>query len=680
MGPMANSIDDQARRETPHLQWKGTWRWLAMLVFFNLALFLLLYPRGSHFLEDMLGAYLPLAQAGKGSGQGNLIHFYTRLVFPLFGHNPLPYHLTTWLLHLVNAGLLFVLVRRLTGHGPTGFAAALFFSIHPGLTGVVFITKRVDTLCAMALSLAGLLLLLSYLRRGNRLRLAGCAGCLLLGAACRLNMAGLALLSLCLCLLGAEGLKTPLRRRLQDAALLLAALLLPAALLALAASSGTDAVPKALGGTLGELADTLPCLASSGWERLLLHTSLVRSAILPLDPRPMASNLPGPVGVPWVQLPALAMLLVQLVLTIKFKALPTRFFLLWLLLAPAPFLLQTASGECGGLAMKDKYVYLLLPATCALWAMVALGLGRLARSHSGRAGWLVSALLMVSLVAPMLVGLHQRARCRDAAGEVTRQGLDGVRTALAREPSPKVLYLLLPNEVYRYQTFTGTGDLLPLAGAQITGPAPRHILLEYPTYLGHAGLNLYPHLALTLPTTGADVSIRTTWPRAVIAYRHQPTPGMEEITDRVFPRTQVQLNLRIPPGIAEPLFLGGDLAPFTPSSALDLSSPVTLDLPPGLFAYCLRDSAGRALLIRDDQPDRRPVRGQRNLLPLVNPALPLGLSTLDDHTAHRLRLLREQVLLAPIRPGPRLLLAKLLSELEFLDAAGAELEAAEALK
>lgn len=64
-------------------------------------------------------------------------HLFFGAAVPLFGSNPFPYHLPSWLLHGVNVGLLYLFVRRLSGNAlPAAFAAALFGTTRLHVTAV----------------------------------------------------------------------------------------------------------------------------------------------------------------------------------------------------------------------------------------------------------------------------------------------------------------------------------------------------------------------------------------------------------------------------------------------------------------------------------------------------------------------------------------------------------------
>ncbi len=80
----------------------------------------------------------------------------------LWGLAPAGYHLTNVILHGLNAALVFLLIRRLTGAGGYwAFAAALFFSLHPlRVEAVSWITSRKEVLFAFFYFLS----LLAYLK------------------------------------------------------------------------------------------------------------------------------------------------------------------------------------------------------------------------------------------------------------------------------------------------------------------------------------------------------------------------------------------------------------------------------------------------------------------------------------------------------------------------------------
>ena len=64
----------------------------------------------------------------------NLGHYLEKRVW---GLDPFGYHLSQWLLHALNAGLLAGVVRTVVGRGVWGWVAALLWSVHPALSAAV---------------------------------------------------------------------------------------------------------------------------------------------------------------------------------------------------------------------------------------------------------------------------------------------------------------------------------------------------------------------------------------------------------------------------------------------------------------------------------------------------------------------------------------------------------------
>lgn len=76
----------------------------------------------------------------------------------LFGGNPVGYHATNLLLHLVVCALVFLLALRLTGARSAAGVAALLFAVHPAAAEpVAYVSARADLLCAAFLLAAVLL-------------------------------------------------------------------------------------------------------------------------------------------------------------------------------------------------------------------------------------------------------------------------------------------------------------------------------------------------------------------------------------------------------------------------------------------------------------------------------------------------------------------------------------------
>jgi len=119
-----------------------------------------------------LGHYVPLSWMTLG------------IDYTLWGMNPLGYHLTSAMLHAVNAALVYLLAVRLfsateVGAGPTGeqrlrtlasIVAALVFALHPlRVESVAWVTERRDVLC-FCFAAGSVLAYLRHLDRGVRPR------------------------------------------------------------------------------------------------------------------------------------------------------------------------------------------------------------------------------------------------------------------------------------------------------------------------------------------------------------------------------------------------------------------------------------------------------------------------------------------------------------------------------
>lgn len=680
------------------------WPWIPVLALVNTLLIVLLYPRGSFFIEDVLSVFLPYARAEVWPGMGNLSHFYFRLVYPLFGEVPLPYHLVTGALHLLNTILLFLLVSRLARDRAAGLMAALIMSVHPALGDTVFITKRVDTLCAVALCLTGLLLVRRWLGEGGRQRhllLAALAA--LISLAWQPTAVGLWLLAPVMCLIPGRGRGTqslPGTRSLQAVGVVASLLTVPL-LVAMGLLLWSRVNRGASVGSISSVGDALACLGGSWLERLLGLGAMVQRSVVPLPLSPAWIAGTGGQLTAGQVLPA-TLLLFQVGLIVGLRSGVVRLALCWLLLATLPFLLQTS--PCAGFALKEKYLYMILPGACLVWGLILAEGGRrlsgtLPPRLRGRA--LVAGLLLcLPLCAVLLHSLNEKARHRDTAGRVVQQGAELLRTGLASSPGrEKLAYFFFSNEVHRYQTFTGGGDLLPQALSHLPQvPRPRHLTVEHPAYVGgETGWNLYRHLGHTpvlkpgspgqlesliaskspLPP-GLDSRLPPTLSRLVYVHHTHPDHGIQEISARVFPATRVRLSVRLPEGVKGPLYLGGDVAALSraPLKVEQGLATVILPLGPGLHRLCLRGAdGGGSYVLRSDDPQRFPVRGGMVLLPVASRALPLGLEEHEGSAPHRrVMALREQIMLAPRARALRVGLVQAYEEMGFHGAAQVELE------
>ncbi|MFA7369385.1 MAG: hypothetical protein WC334_07050, partial [Kiritimatiellales bacterium] len=68
----------------------------------------------------------------------------------VYGLNPFGFHLTNVLLHMANAGLLFLVLRRMTGSVWRSALVTAFFAFHPlRVESVVWVTERKDVLSGL---------------------------------------------------------------------------------------------------------------------------------------------------------------------------------------------------------------------------------------------------------------------------------------------------------------------------------------------------------------------------------------------------------------------------------------------------------------------------------------------------------------------------------------------------
>lgn len=82
----------------------------------------------------------------------------------LSGVDAMSFHAGSLLLHLLNIGLVYALILRLTGHGRVAFLTSMFFAVHPMQAEVVaWVSARKDLLCTF-FSLGSLIAYTTYLK------------------------------------------------------------------------------------------------------------------------------------------------------------------------------------------------------------------------------------------------------------------------------------------------------------------------------------------------------------------------------------------------------------------------------------------------------------------------------------------------------------------------------------
>jgi Dolichyl-phosphate-mannose-protein mannosyltransferase len=146
----------------------------------------------SYFFNDDFHwlAAAPLFRLGHVVHLDDYTHFYRPVIEiyfhagrQVFGCDPMPFHVASIVIHLINTLLLFLLARALTGRDGFAWLAALLFCVQPGYTeAVAWVAAITDLLPATWFLLTLWLNLLFLQRRGTAwylLSLTAFAACLL---------------------------------------------------------------------------------------------------------------------------------------------------------------------------------------------------------------------------------------------------------------------------------------------------------------------------------------------------------------------------------------------------------------------------------------------------------------------------------------------------------------------
>jgi protein O-mannosyl-transferase len=108
---------------------------------------------GKIFTNTYVGLYLPITMATY------------MLEYSAFGPNPMPYHLTNLIIHLINTVLVFMLIIKIRPGTYLASIVAFVFALHPmHAESVTWISERKDVLYAL-FYLAGLLSWLYYIQK-----------------------------------------------------------------------------------------------------------------------------------------------------------------------------------------------------------------------------------------------------------------------------------------------------------------------------------------------------------------------------------------------------------------------------------------------------------------------------------------------------------------------------------
>ena len=95
--------------------------------------------------------------------------------YAISGTDPFSYHLVNWLLHILNTGLVFIFIYKISGKKPYVAAfAAVIFGVHPmHVESVAWVSERKDVLYALFFLLA-LLQYWRFLETGKRVKAIFC--------------------------------------------------------------------------------------------------------------------------------------------------------------------------------------------------------------------------------------------------------------------------------------------------------------------------------------------------------------------------------------------------------------------------------------------------------------------------------------------------------------------------
>jgi len=311
-----------------------------------------------------------------------------RIVTPLWGESPAPYHLASLVLHVVNAVLLVRLARRWGASAPAAFLAAGLFAASRLHFPALFAATSIGELLALTFALLALL----ALAPGRRALLAAVIFALAL-----LSKESVLLVPAAILALPAAG--PNLRERARTAAPLLAVgVALGAALLASGLVSGRLAGPAYALGGLAAISLSLARLA--GWSLDLAR------------PIPDLHAGAAPLELTLATLAVLALTL----LAARWRSAPlVRTGLLWWLLAVLPVL-----PLAGHLYLHYLYTPLAGLALACAGAFDALASRGRARGRAGtapRGAWAIAGAIVLAHAALSAALVTQRVTLRMGAAD-----------------------------------------------------------------------------------------------------------------------------------------------------------------------------------------------------------------------------------------------------------------------
>lgn len=293
----------------------------------------------------------------------------------LFGVNPGWQHLMNVFIHAVNALLLFLLLKRLTGAlWPSAFTAAVF-ALHPlHVESVAWIAERKDVLCALFFFLT-IWAYIRYVERPALTRFLPVIGLFM----CAVMAKPMAVtLPVCLLLLDLW----PLRRLRLGRRVVMEKLPLFAFA---AASSAIAFIAQRQGGAVAPL-DQIPLAARAG-NALISYVLYIADFIWPAN---LAVFYPYPAQIfAWQWVAAACALGAVTFLTVRSQRRYLMVGWLWFLVTLLPVI---GLVQIGGQSRADRYTYIPM---IGITIMVAWGAGELFENH----GRLLSGLAVAALAA-----------------------------------------------------------------------------------------------------------------------------------------------------------------------------------------------------------------------------------------------------------------------------------------
>ncbi|MBI3767454.1 MAG: tetratricopeptide repeat protein [Deltaproteobacteria bacterium] len=257
----------------------------------------------------------------------------------LWWRNPFGFHLTSVLLHALNAALVYLVARRIGCHAPAALVGALLFAVHPIHTeAVAWVTARVDVLATTFTLLA----MLAFARLRARPR----------------DVWGMAI-AIAVCAFAAAASKEP---GVVVPALIVAAAMVPTARAVITDRTAWIGVAASSAGVLAYLAlrqvnraggaEHLAAPTAASLGRLFLAFGFyVERLVVPVELCAYLPEVPG--GATVVAFAILGLVAVALAA----RAPRARFAVLWILVTLAPSMLVVLA-DISVTAVAERYLYL----------------------------------------------------------------------------------------------------------------------------------------------------------------------------------------------------------------------------------------------------------------------------------------------------------------------------------